>query len=388
LTTNGQRLQIFLSCASEEKEIGAALKKYLEEYLGNHLSIFFYDHADLHGPWMEKTRLALSESEGIIMILTPLFITKPWLYIELTPFWTSKKDQNVFILCPTMDNNLKNNLPLVREYDHLLIHDPIHVKRFLERLCEICCGPSLEESMVDGFIQTYHDSITKTKTYKAMHSDYVEFMAIRQYETGQEKKFLETVDNLNDDQLRRRIVLRIVQDEKYDLAASIIRSMYDGREIRYTALSIFDAGIEHHALVDAILTQLEDNNEELRNVANYFVVKNRCDDPLFHEMLLRFSNNAETRNVGRKIISIHGMRSHVLEVADEIQNEAEIKNLLLWAIKKRQYHNKIFVQIFASMKNSNHAGIVSEKMQEEDEVFWNQEIKPLFDQIVEKDQKK
>lgn len=91
---------IFISHITEEKEIAKAVKEFLEKRFLKTINVFASSHEEslqMGDDWMGTIKKSMKDCELIIIICSPLSITRPWINFEAGAGWI--KDIPVIPLC-------------------------------------------------------------------------------------------------------------------------------------------------------------------------------------------------------------------------------------------------------------------------------------------------
>jgi hypothetical protein len=99
-------IKAFISCSSQEKELGEVLRKWIEENSAGYISCFLSD-IPMGENWKESLRRALREYDILISIMTEKYKSSQWAYVEWAPFWVN---ENKFVFVVVLDEELKEKL--------------------------------------------------------------------------------------------------------------------------------------------------------------------------------------------------------------------------------------------------------------------------------------
>jgi hypothetical protein len=104
--------KIFISHIYEEKDVAAAVQKYIENILGGEVEIFrSSDRWKLRAgePWLDRIRKELQESKIFILMLSAESVKRPWVNFEAGAAWVSP---NKLVIPVCFSGLTKGTMPL------------------------------------------------------------------------------------------------------------------------------------------------------------------------------------------------------------------------------------------------------------------------------------
>lgn len=369
---------IFLSCADEDKPIASNIKLFLESIFGSEIDVYFYGHVGYRNRWQDEIRKRLIKSDALITLLTPIYRYKPWIFIEFTPFWINNKD--IFILSIEDNIHKDSELPLLQHYNLYQMKDNSDLERFLKTI-EKSINSSKKindisnKKNINIFKELVGDGIIQADLHKSNQQHYTELLAIRQFEAGDSEGFLETIEVIEDDLIKKNIAYHTFFNKNNTLTIDVLKTIYEAKYIRQFVQMILRRNLYTKEFLEKLYEILEVEFQECRNLARYIIDIDKWDSYFFYDLIERITNNAELRNVAKYFITKVGYIEDVFKITRNINNDAEIKNLLIFNIKRNQHRNDLFIKLFSTIKNEKHRRIVIEELERNDIDYFKKNIK-------------
>lgn len=154
---------IFISHITEEKEIAKALKGFLEKKFLRTVNVFASSHEEsikLGDDWLNTIKKSMKECQLIIMICSPISITRPWVNFEAGAGWV--KDIPVIPLCHSGLTPGKLPVP-INSFQGGLLSSSDDIKKLFNRVAEIL-NITTPDSQDTDFFNAVNSFETKIKS--------------------------------------------------------------------------------------------------------------------------------------------------------------------------------------------------------------------------------
>ncbi|NVO12074.1 MAG: TIR domain-containing protein [Bacteroidales bacterium] len=128
---------IFLSHITEEKEIAISLKEFLEKKFLKTVNVFASSHEEsirLGDDWLNTIKKSMKDCQLIIIICSPISISRPWINFEAGAGWV--KDIPVIPFCHSGLTPGKLPVP-INSFQGGLLNNQDDIKKLFNRIAEL-----------------------------------------------------------------------------------------------------------------------------------------------------------------------------------------------------------------------------------------------------------
>jgi len=143
--------KLFLSCYSNELKVALQLKNNLEFAFKNLKVESPLDDMKCGDEWKDYIKKRLTDSDGLISLITPAYAKRPWCIAEFIPFWMEGK--KVFPVTIGFEDTSSDIFRLITDkYQTARIEDTDDVEKLLEAIAEFCGASRPDRKYLDGIV--------------------------------------------------------------------------------------------------------------------------------------------------------------------------------------------------------------------------------------------
>jgi hypothetical protein len=185
---------IFISHITEEKEIAKSVKEFLESRFLKTINVFASSHEEslkLGDDWMGTIKKSMKDCKLIIVLCSPLSITRPWINFEAGAGWV--RDIPVIPLCHSGLTPDKLPVP-INSFQGGNLNNQEDISKVFKRIAEILEIDAPDSSNEDFFsaIELFETKIKNTALSK--DTFFIHNLLFRQIEMLKYSIFASTLD--------------------------------------------------------------------------------------------------------------------------------------------------------------------------------------------------
>jgi len=166
-----EKSTIFISHITQEKEVAHALKELLEKRFLKTIKVFASSHDEslqLGDNWMETIKTSMKNCELVIIMCSPLSITRPWINFEAGAGWI--KDIPVIPLCHSGLTPEKLPVP-INSFQGGILNDRDDIKKVFKRIANLLNidAPNSDDEVFHNLVYTFEKQIEDNSLQKNLN---------------------------------------------------------------------------------------------------------------------------------------------------------------------------------------------------------------------------
>ena len=305
--------KIFISHSSEDKSLAEVIMNVINDAFAGAIELFLATKSLKGGlPWKKIIKENLEKCDAIISIITSQSISKPWVYVEWSPFWLSEKPY--FILL-TKDIKVSDLIEPMRDLQAINIENIESIKGFFETLKHVSGVNRIPFEYVPKLMQSAHtahnDAIKERdeaefgiyRNFKRLDSlpaseNEKEKIAEYFFSKGEYNVFLKILEKIRNNSIKAELALKALDAGHLDItykAANLVRS---SEYLSYIIYEMISQGYDDTKEVRDLLENISIKSQDtLGKVAIEIIDNNRWDSELFRYICELMTNMAEFRKV-------------------------------------------------------------------------------------------
>lgn len=379
--------RIFLSHSNVDAPIAKVVAKVLNDaFRGDIIVYLAIDNVVGGTAWKEELIKRLSSCDAIITILSKDSISKPWIYVEWSPFWIANKQ---FYILATEDIDTNDLIKPMSDRQVVSLNNRESVQNFFRALSDDSgTKNSSYYEALDDFVIKVESSIDEKfdnrfgiyrrheKRLPAKDSDKAEIAQFF-YDRNEMDDFIRVTKAINSDEIVLDFVYSMFRDTKMehgkelDLSLDLAKNMNRASHISSIVLELIQLGNidsdEIFTIVDLIANRSQD---EMIVIARKLVETNQADSRLYRYIInKKISSNAYLRSLAVFMMKNDYEKSEAyISLVEQIKNNAELKNLSLEIIEHDKYKEECFIISIDSniRRGGGHLDIIFQCLNEVD----------------------
>lgn len=155
------QFHVFISHASEDIQLAKALYTCINNTFKGRILPYLL-HQEIRGgeQWNNTLKTSLNNCQAIVSLMTPLALSRPWLFVEWAGFWLGDKFFYILVIDEKSQSQLIH--PMIdRHVTHLLQRES--VKAFFKGLAYDAGDLTIPNGDIDDFIEAVQKIITSSE---------------------------------------------------------------------------------------------------------------------------------------------------------------------------------------------------------------------------------
>jgi hypothetical protein len=379
--------RIFLSHSNVDAPIAKVVAKVLNDaFRGDIIVYLAIDNVIGGTAWKEELIRRLNSCDAIITILSKDSISKPWIYVEWSPFWISNKQ---FYILATEDIDANDLIKPMSDRQVVSLNNRESVQNFFRALSDDSgtTNSSYYEAL-DDFVIKVENSIDEKldnrfgiyrrheKRLPAKDSDKAKIAQFF-YDRNEMDNFVRVTKAINSDEIVLDFVYSMFRDAKMEhvkelkLSLELAKNMNRASHISSIVLELIQLGNidsdEIFTIVDLIANRSQD---EMIVIARKLVETNQAEARLYRYIInKKISSNAYLRSLAVFMMKNDYEKSDAYRsLVKQIKNNAELKNLSLEIIEHDKYKEECFILSIDSniSRGGGHLDVIFQCLKEVD----------------------
>ena len=361
--------RVFVSHIQTDLPLAKAVRTTLNNAFGGDIEFFLASEELVGGAeWQREIQTQLEKTDAIISIVTGDSVSKPWIYVEWSPFWLSKKP---FYVLVTPEIKVRDLIAPMQERQAVDMTDRNQVKGLLQGLHRHSRGEGLIPwEAADTFVHKIESAHlekldNRYRIYRSgelPQSDYERRpIAEHFYRQGDKEAFIRVASQLRDDSLKADLLLNTLRDSRFEheeemrIIREVSKTINGADKLEMIARELVDHGLIDTPELLALVEHLGRRNQaELRKLLVHLIERKEEDSELFIRATEMMTNMAEYRKVLDAYVYGENVDSrHFLAGVDRLSNDEHLCRLGLTMVRERLFGGGGLAYVYCKLKGRN-----------------------------------